>query len=163
MKGEQLEHNFSTERNAIHNIVNDEMRLFFESLVVEDHPEFDVGGFVVFVVIVGNDVNVYLGVVEHFAHLRYLPPHVVQIASSFGAVGQGEAVLGLVLYEKRWRFQFGVAEAEVLVKIVQAVEKVSQISAEDFENSIVAKLSNESDEIHTNFEHDVIDLIPSDL
>ena len=89
--------------------------------------------------------------------------HVVHEAFPARPVVQGEAAVVLLLDEERGRFDFGVAEAQVLVQVVQAVQEVSQVLSEDFQDGIVAVFDHVADEGLANPRHQLVSGHPRHL
>ncbi len=75
-----------------------------------------------------QQVHVDAGVVEDAPYLRYLPDGVPEEEVALGAVVQYQAVFVFILAEVGRRTEARVAQAQVLVQVVEAVEKVAKFA-----------------------------------
>ncbi|GBL81841.1 hypothetical protein AVEN_93580-1 [Araneus ventricosus] len=79
-----------------------------------------------------------------------LPDGVPEKPSSGAPVVQRQSRRRLVLAEEGRGLHPGVAEFEVFVQVVETVEKVPHVTAQDTENSVVAVMADEGHEVHSH-------------
>lgn len=78
---------------------------------------------------------------------------IVEKAFSLASIVQHETVGTLFFDEKTWRLQFRIAEPHVLVQVVESVQEVSHVAAQNSENAIVAVLADEVDKLRAEQLH----------
>lgn len=77
-----------------------------------------------------EEENVWLClIIQPFAY-RSSPSFPTWLSHDLPPVVEGDSSGGLLLAEKGWRLHFGVAEAQVLMEIIEPIDKVAYMTAE---------------------------------
>ena len=100
---------------------------------------------------------------RNMTDLFKLSSHVVFVVLSLTTVMQNNAIGSLFFNEETWWFEFLVAEAHVLVQVVQTVQEISHVSTQHSQDSIIAKLTDEIDKLNAQHLHQAVLFLVSDI
>ena len=162
MKGKELEEDLALDVQVVAERLQVSMRRVAHIhrghhivlFVLEVQLEYDVREVVLHGV--REHVDVHVQAVEDLAHLLDLALDIVDEALPLAPVVQYEAGGALVLDEKARRLELVIAEAHVLVQVVQAVEEVAHVTAEHAQNLVIAVSANEVDKVDAQLFHQFV-------
>lgn len=101
-----------------------------------------------------HELNVHLLVIEVACHFAYLPHGVVDKATPLRPIVQRQALLGLILANEAGSTHAWVRELQVLVQIVQPIEKVSHMPSQHGQDSVIAILTHKADKVDAQSIHE---------
>jgi len=84
-----------------------------------------------------------------------LTHRVVDESSTLGTIVQGQTLLRFVFADKAGSSHPRIRELQVLMQVVQSVEKVAHVAAQDGKDTIVAILAHKAHEVDAHLVHEI--------